>query len=419
MENLESWLEIAEENDFSLYNIPFGVYRRGRGTGKIATRIGDYIVDLSNMMEAGFFDELPINDYSVFYEEVLNPFIELGKTATNAVRKKIIQVFQKDNPILRDQANLKEEILILASKVEMLMPVKVGDYTDFYSSEFHARNVGAMFRGVENALLPNWKHMPIAYHGRASSILVSQSPVIRPKGQFKIPDSDVPIFGFTKKLDFEVELAFITGKATKNGESVPVDRAEEYIFGFVLFNDWSARDIQSWEYVPLGPFLGKNFISTISPWVVTLEALTTYMVEGPPQEPPVLSYLRADTKKNLDIDLKITIQPEGAEEVVLCNTNSKYLYWNMCQQLAHHTVNGCNINVGDVYASGTISGPEMGSFGSMLEITQNGKVPFKLGEGANRAFLEDGDTVKLSGFAIKKGNRVGFGEVKNKIFRSL
>lgn len=416
MENLQSWIEIGEENDFSLYNIPFGIYKRGRGAGRIASRVGDWIIDLSNMQEAGYFDDLPIEDLSVFYEDVLNPFIGLGKEATNAVRTRIIELFKKENGALRDNTDHKDVILVPAEKVEMQMPVRVGDYTDFYSSEYHARNVGTMFRGAENALLPNWKYMPIAYHGRSSSISVSGTQIFRPKGQYKLPDAEAPVFGFTQKLDFELELAFITGKATSHGESVTVEAAEEYIFGFVLFNDWSARDIQAWEYAPLGPFLGKNFASTISPWVITLEALEPFKVKGPVQDPAPLEYLRSSNPSNFDVNLSVKLQnKEGAEEE-LCKTNSKHLYWNVSQQLAHHTINGCNINIGDIYASGTISGPDEGSLGSMLEITKNGKVPLMLPGGQKRSFLEDGDTIIMTGFGGEKGRRVGFGMLINEIF---
>lgn len=417
MENLKSWIEIGEESDFSLYNIPFGIYKTGGGTGRMASRVGDWIIDLNNMQEAGYFDDLPIDDPSVFYEDVLNPFIGLGKVATNTVRDKIIDLFTKENGALRDNQDHKDLILVPAEKVEMQMPVKVGDYTDFYSSEHHARNVGTMFRGAENALLPNWKYMPIAYHGRSSSISVSGSTIFRPRGQCKLPDAEVPNFGFTQKLDFELELAFITGKATKLGEAIAVDVAEEYIFGFVLFNDWSARDIQAWEYVPLGPFLGKNFASTISPWIVTLEALEPFKVKGPEQEPKPLEYLKASHPGNFDVNLHVNILSREGSEAEICSTNAKYLYWAVAQQLAHHTVNGCNINIGDIYASGTISGPDKGSLGSMLEITKNGKVPLTLPDGQKRSFLEDGDTIIMTGFGGVKGKRVGFGKLKNVITR--
>jgi fumarylacetoacetase len=272
-----------------------------------------------------------------------------------------------------------------------------------------------MFRDPENALLPNWKHLPVGYHGRASSIVVSGTPIHRPKGQFKDPDMESPVFGPSRRLDFELELAFITGKSTKLGDSVEVGEAEEYIFGFVLFNDWSARDIQAWEYVPLGPFLGKNFGSSISPWVVTLEALEPFRVAGPVQEPEVLDYLKSKGNHNFDIQLEVMIQPDGKKASKVCTSNFKYMYWNIAQQLAHHTVNGCNINVGDMMASGTISGSAEDSFGSMLELSWKGTKPVKLEDGDERRFIEDGDTVIMKGFSEKEGIRVGFGEVASQI----
>lgn len=412
---MDSWVQIPENSDFTLANIPFGIFKHGRGAGRMGSRIGDFVIDLSILQENGFFDDIVILDPSVFYEEVLNPFIDLGKTTTNAVRDKITALLSRDNKELSDNASIKNQVLIPATRVQMMMPVKIGDYTDFYSSEYHASNVGKMFRGAENALLPNWKHMPVGYHGRASSIFLSGEPVIRPKGQYKLPNAEKPVFGPTQKLDFELELAFITGKLTKSGESISVERAEDYIFGFVLFNDWSARDIQAWEYVPLGPFLGKNFASTISPWIVTLEALAPFRVSGPNQNPAVLEYLQSRGDRNLDIELTVDLKTEKGVEQRICQTNSRYLYWDISQQLAHQTVNGCNINVGDVYASGTISGPMEGEYGSLLEISLNGKQPVTLADGSQRSFLEDGDTIILNGHAGSGNNRVGFGILENKV----
>jgi len=306
--------------------------------------------------------------------------------------------------------------MVNRKEAEMLLPVKIGDYTDFYSSMEHATNVGKMFRDPENALLPNWKHLPVGYHGRASSIIPSGVNIHRPKGQFKDPDMESPSFGPSRRMDFELELAFITGKSTKLGDSVSTDDAEDYIFGFVLFNDWSARDIQAWEYVPLGPFLGKSFASSISPWVVTMEALDQFRLEGPTQDPEVLPYLKCETPHSFDINLEAYIQPEGVKQASrVCRSNFKYMYWNIAQQLAHHTVNGCNINVGDMMASGTISGPTEDSFGSMLELSWKGSKPIKLDTGEERKFIEDGDTVILKGYSEKEGVRVGFGEVRSKL----
>jgi len=301
----------------------------------------------------------------------------------------------------------------------MQMPIRVSNYTDFYSSEEHATNVGSMFRDPKNALLPNWKHLPVGYHGRASSIVVSGTSLHRPKGQVKLPDSELPVFCPSKKLDFELEVAFVTCGDTKLGQPIRLADAEKYIAGFVLFNDWSARDIQQWEYVPLGPFLGKNFGSTISPWIVTLDALEPFRAAGPQQFPHVLPYLAYEGDKNFDIQLEVSLQPEKSEEAVVCRSNFKYMYWNVNQQLAHHTVNGCNIQVGDIYASGTISGPSPGSYGSLLELTWNGQKSLRMPDGQERKFIEDNDTVIIRGHAEKDGVRIGFGECKGKILPAL
>jgi fumarylacetoacetase len=340
--------------------------------------------------------------------------ISLGKTQTKKIRERVQNLLLEGNAELRDHS-ARGKVMVTRKEAEMLLPVKIGDYTDFYSSMEHAANVGSMFRDPENALLPNWKHLPVAYHGRASSIVVSGTPIHRPKGQSKAVDIELPTFGPSKKLDFELEVAFITGRQTRLGDCVSTADAEEYIFGFVLFNDWSARDIQAWEYAPLGPFLGKNFGSSISPWVVTLEALEPFRTQSPVQEPAVLPYLRCERDHNFDINLEVEIQPEGKKASKVCTSNFKHLYWNVAQQLAHHTVNGCNINVGDMMASGTISGPTSDSFGSMIELSWNGSQPVSLGEDEKRNFLEDGDTVIMKGFAEKEGIRVGFGEVVGQV----
>jgi fumarylacetoacetase len=292
----------------------------------------------------------------------------------------------------------------------MLLPVRVGDTTDFYSSEQHARNLGTIFRDAENALNPNWKHLPVAYHGRSSSIVISGTPIHRPKGQTKPDSSSSPEFGPSKQLDYELEVAFITGKSTRLGESVTTAQAEDHIFGFVLFNDLSARDIQRWEYTPLGPFLGKNFGSVVSPWIITLEALEPFRISGPIQQPTLLPYLSFTGNHHFDVIIEVYLQVSGQKEVRLCSTNYKNIYWNIVQQLAHQTVNGCNINTGDIYSSGTISGMEPGSYGSMIELTRNGTRPVKLPDGSERRFLEDNDTVILRGYAEKNGMRIGFGE---------
>ncbi len=406
----KSWIEVPENNDFPLENIPFGVIKKGNNTPNIATRIGNTTINLSVLAKHGYFDNLMINDFAPFHEPVLNNFIAIGKDKTNKVRHRIMELFSIDNAKLQHDKKTIEKALFDISEVEVLLPIKIGDYTDFYSSIEHATNVGKMFRNPKNALLPNWRHIPVGYHGRSSSIVVSGTNIYRPKGQTKVNDEEYPRFGPTNQLDFELEMAFITGKNTQLGETVPVENAEEYIFGMVLFNDLSARDIQKWEYVPLGPFLSKNFGSVISPWIVTLEALQPFRVQGPTQTPQVLPYLKTNGKKNFDINLTVALQPENLKPVSICHSNFKYMYWNICQQLAHQTINGCNINVGDIYASGTISGHEPNSYGSMLELSWKGTKPIKLSDGNERKFIEDNDTIIMHAFCQNDKVRIGFGE---------
>jgi fumarylacetoacetase len=410
---LNTWVEVPKNSDFSIYNLPFGVFKNKKLSPRIGIAIGDKIVDLSVLDQEGFFATLFLPE-GIFLRDSLNDMISLGKTQTKKIRERVQNLLLEGNAELRDHS-ARGKVMVTRKEAEMLLPVKIGDYTDFYSSMEHAANVGSMFRDPENALLPNWKHLPVAYHGRASSIVVSGTPIHRPKGQSKAVDIELPTFGPSKKLDFELEVAFITGRQTRLGDCVSTADAEEYIFGFVLFNDWSARDIQAWEYAPLGPFLGKNFGSSISPWVVTLEALEPFRTQSPVQEPAVLPYLRCERDHNFDINLEVEIQPEGKKASKVCTSNFKHLYWNVAQQLAHHTVNGCNINVGDMMASGTISGPTPDSFGSMIELSWNGSQPVSLGEDEKRNFLEDGDTVIMKGFAEKEGIRVGFGEVVGQV----
>jgi fumarylacetoacetase len=406
---MNSWIDIKPDSDFSLHNIPFGVGIIPGSGPRICTRIGDKVVDLSIMANLGHFDRDIYKD-SEFTAQTLNGFISKGREAANAVRLSIQNCFLDSNYSQSEAEFFQQHTLYDASEIQMLMPVQIGDYTDFYSSIEHATNVGIMFRDPANALLPNWKHIPVGYHGRASSIVVSCTEVYRPKGQTKPADSSLPIFGPTKQLDFELETAFIVGKENTLGESVTTDEAENNIFGMVLFNDLSARDIQSWEYVPLGPFLSKNFASVISPWVVMMDALEPFRCAGPVQEPEVLPYLKFTGKRNFDINLEVLIKPHDCDEVSVCKSNFKYMYWNMSQQLAHHTVNGCNMRVGDLCGSGTISGPEPGSYGSMLELTWKGTKPFIMPDGTERKFINDYDTIIMRGYAEKDGKRVGFGE---------
>ena len=411
---LKSWVTVPKNSDFSIYNLPFGIFQTKRISPRAGIAIGDKIVDLAVLHEEGFFSEMTQIPHGIFLKDTLNEFIALGKATTKRVREKVQELLKEENGALRDHQS-RGKSMVSRTEAQMLMPVKICDYTDFYSSLEHATNVGKMFRDPENALLPNWKHLPVGYHGRASSIVPSGTPIFRPKGQFKDLNMEVPEFGPSRRLDFELEMAFIIGKPTKMGDSVSTEDAEDYIFGMVLFNDWSARDIQAWEYVPLGPFLGKNFASSISPWIVTLEALEPFRVAGPKQEPEVLPYLQYKTDHAFDIKLEVLIQPEGLKATKVCTSNFKYMYWNIAQQLAHHTINGCNINVGDLMASGTISGPTEDSYGSMLELSWKGTKPVLLEEGGERKFIEDGDSVIMKGFAEKDGIRIGFGEVEGKV----
>ena len=410
---MKSFITYGADSDFSIHNIPFGVAYINDEYPCCVTRIGDTVIDLAFLYDAGYFDEFDIDD-NVFESLVLNPFIELGKKITVAVRDKIQKLLLEGSALETDEET-RQEAFIPIENVQMLLPVHVPNYTDFYSSIEHATNVGKMFRDPENALLPNWKHLPVGYLGRSSSIVVIKTPLRRPKGQTKPNDSDKPVFGPTKRLDFELEMAFITSTYTDLGDAISTDDAENHIFGMVLFNDWSARDMQKWEYVPLGPFLAKNFGSSVSPWVVTLEALDPFRIAGPVQEPEVLDYLKYEGDKNFDINLEVYLTPENGEISRICQSNYKYMYWNMAQQLAHHTVNGCNIEVGDMYASGTISGKDENSYGSMLELTWSGQNPLKLENGEERKFIEDNDTVIMRGWAQKGDIRVGFGEVETLI----
>ena len=412
---MKSWINIPKDSDFTIYNLPFGVFSTSEKSKRVGVAIGNNIIDLLVCNRVNIFEGLTIDD-SIFENDYLNEFINLGKNKTNRIRE-IIQ-----NELCNDQSVLKSnnDVILLKKTAKMHIPVKIGDYTDFYSSIEHASNIGSMFRDASNPLLPNWKHLPVGYHGRASSIIVSGVDVRRPKGQIKPIDSEIPVFSSSKRLDFELEMGYIIGKNSSLGSSVSTNEAEDYIFGKVLFNDWSARDIQKWEYVPLGPFLGKSFASSISPWVVTLEALEPFKVKGPIQKPGVLDYLKFSGLKNYDINLSVSIIPDESNvESQICKSNFKYMYWNMSQQIAHHTVNGCNLNIGDIMASGTISGKSKNSFGSMLELSWGGKNKIKLDDGLTRTFIEDYDSIVMRGYCEKNDIRVGFGEVRSKLLPSF
>jgi fumarylacetoacetase len=411
---MNCWINIDKDSDFSIHNLPFGIFSVDNSEKKIGIAIGDLIIDLSQLSALGLFKTIDF-DYQVLKSNYLNDFISLGKEITVELRDLIQKELSNEKSILKN--NL--QVFINKKDAKMHLPVKVGDYTDFYSSMEHARNIGSMFRDPKNALLPNWKHLPVGYHGRASSIIVSGHDIHRPKGQVILPQSSEPVFDQSNRVDFELEMGFIIGKKTKLGESISTEKAEEFIFGKVLFNDWSARDIQKWEYIPLGPFLAKSFASSISPWVVTMEALEPFKIQGPKQEPKVLPYLSFSGNKNYDINLEVIIRPENSVETVVSRTNFKYMYWNMFQQLAHHTVNGCNVNIGDMMASGTISGKNTNSYGSMLELSWAGTKPVILKDGSSRKFIQDNDTVIMRGYCQKGDMRVGFGEVRTKLLKVL
>jgi fumarylacetoacetase len=405
---MSTWISVSPNSDFSIYNLPYGVFERDdKPTPGVA--IGDSIIDLNAAAKVGLFNHIEFDNF-VFESDVLNDFIECGKEAWSEVRATLIKELTTKGTLFE----FREKVIVDRISAKMLMPIRIGDYTDFYSSIEHATNVGKMFR-PDNPLLPNWKHIPVGYHGRASSVVISGTNLKRPSGQTLPPGAESPVFGKSKRVDIELEMGFVIGKATQLGDTIDIEHAEDHIFGKVIFNDWSARDIQKWEYVPLGPFLGKNFGSTISPWIVTMEALEPFRCESIEQDPEVLPYLQYTGNKNFDINLEVGLTPEGDEETTICESNFKYMYWNMAQQLTHHTVNGCNVNVGDVMASGTISGREKGSYGSMLELSWGGKETITLENGKTRTFLEDNDTITIRAWCEKDGKRVGFGECVGKI----
>jgi fumarylacetoacetase len=412
--NLKSWVSVPENSDFPIQNLPFGIIGNHILSKRVSVRIGDYALDLKVLAELGYLKETGF-DSSDFDAPFLNPMMKKGKLAVRKLRNRISELLLDSSTSLQNNPSQIEQVLHLISTVEVSMPVEIGDYTDFYSSKEHATNVGMMFRDPSNALLPNWLWIPVAYHGRASSIVLSGQDIHRPKGQIKQSAEEDPIFTPSRQVDFELEMAFITFDGKPLGDSISTEEADSYIFGLCLLNDWSARDIQAWEYVPLGPFLGKNFASSISAWIVTLDALEPFSVESPEQNPKVLPYLEFDGKKAYDIQLQVGILTNNKDETVVCNSNFKYMYWNMAQQLAHHTSNGCNIRCGDLLGSGTISGKSEDSFGSMLELTWRGTKPLKVKDGSERKFINDGDSVVMRGHSELNGVRIGFGELKSKL----
>lgn len=410
---MKSFIDIKKESDFTFDNIPFGVFENPRTKNPhICSAIGEYVLDLKNLEESGLinFGE------KLFGSPVLNDFMSSGNKTRIKTRNRIRDLLSENNSELQGNEEIRKNVFFRQKEIKLLMPVNIGDYTDFYSSREHATNVGIMFRGKDNALMPNWLHLPVAYHGRASSVIVSDTPVKRPYGQIKPDDNKPPIYSRSRQLDIELEMGFFISKGNIIGNSVNISDAANHIFGFTLVNDWSARDIQKWEYVPLGPFLGKNFATSISPWIITPEALEPFRTEGPVQSPEPLDYLKTKGNPTYDINLDVYLKTQKMNEPeLIAKSNFKYLYWNVYQQLAHHTVNGCNMRTGDLLASGTISGPGKFSFGSLLELTWKGTEPIKLKNGEERKFIEDYDIVIIKGYCEKGELRIGFGEVSGQI----
>ncbi|QXW25153.1 fumarylacetoacetase [Acinetobacter johnsonii] len=413
---LNSFIDVAQNSDFPIQNLPYGIFSQTQdGVRRAGTAIGEWVLDLAALEANGYLKIQAGETY--FAQSTLNKFIESGKANWSKIRAELQELLSADNAELRDNSALREQVFFKQADVTLHLPVHVPGYTDFYSSKEHATNVGCMFRDPKNALLPNWSELPVGYNGRASSVIVSGTDIVRPSGQIKLPNADRPQFSACRKLDFELETGFIVGKANNLGEPIAIENAWDHIFGMVLFNDWSARDLQQWEYVPLGPFNAKTFASSISPWIVTLEALEPFKTHSPVQEPQPLAYLREDHSSNsYDINLSVEIQANGADQAdVISETNFKYMYWSMAQQLTHHTIAGCNVQVGDLMGSGTISGPTPNSYGSLLEITWNAAKPLTLSNGEERSFIQDGDTLIMKGFCEKGGLRIGFGEVTGKV----
>jgi fumarylacetoacetase len=417
---LQSFIDVAPESHFPIQNLPFGVFSTpDRPTPRIGVRIGGFVLDLAAVEARAFFGP-QLQGKGMFARPSLNAFMALGRPAWLEARSVLTNLLRSENPTLRDDADFRQQALIPSARATMHLPAEIGDYTDFYASREHATNVGTMFRGAENALMPNWLHLPVGYHGRSSSVILSGQDIHRPCGQVLLPGKSEPAFAASRLLDFELEMGFFVGPGNDLGHPIPVGEAEKHIFGMVLLNDWSARDIQRWEYQPLGPFLAKNFATTISPWVVTLEALEAFRRPGPKQEPEPLPYLGSSGNWSYDITLEVRLQSGQMQEAqIISRSNLKYLYWGLTQQLAHHSATGCNMRPGDLLGTGTISGPDPSSYGSMLELTWRGEKPLQLASGESRKFLQDGDQVTLSGYAQGDGFRVGFGEATARILPAL
>ncbi|MCH9643239.1 MAG: fumarylacetoacetase [Gammaproteobacteria bacterium] len=413
--NITSYIDVAKDSDFPIQNLPFGIFKpTSNVAARVGVALGDFVIDLSVLAEEALIKNV---NQAVFKQSSLNSLFELGANVCRDVRRQLVALLKDDSNVRTDVREKVQHCLHQRSDVISCVPVKVGDYTDFYSSEQHAMNVGSMFRGKGNELMPNWKHMPIGYHGRSSSIITTDVPVKRPCGQIFDMQREMPVFGPSKRLDFELEMGFFTAKQNRQGTPISIKDAEGYIIGLVLVNDWSARDIQKWEYQPLGPFLAKSFATSISPWVVMTDALEPFRIASPKQDPSPMEYLQHVREDNsFDIHLDVSIQSEKMQTPeTICSTNFQYLYWSMAQQLAHHTIAGCNISVGDLMASGTISGPTREQFGSLLEISWGGKTPIKLTSGEERSFIENGDTIVMHGYCKAEHYRIGFGELKNQV----
>lgn len=411
---IKSWVDSANSSttDFPLNNLPLGVFSIGDDTPRCGCAIGDFVLDLVALENADLLDGL-----NGFDAPALNPFMEQGPTAWAKLRSRLTELLREgDDAALSSNEVLLNLSLVPMTDVTMHMPIKVAEYTDFYAGKNHAVNVGTMFRGAENALPPNWLHIPIGYNGRASTVVVSGTDVVRPNGQTKAPDAELPSFGPSQKLDFELEMGAIIGTPSEMGKPVSLAEAEEMIFGYVLLNDWSSRDIQAWEYQPLGPFQGKAFATSISPWVVMKAALEEFKVSPPNREKTLLPYLGEGSETLYDINLSVSLLAPGSDEPgLLSQTNFSEMYYSSAQQLTHHASSGCAMNVGDLLGSGTISGTEKTSYGSMLELSWGGKEPITLTNGDTRTFLQDGDVLTMGGYANGDGYRIGFGKCEGKI----
>lgn len=408
---LRSWVESAQGSLFPIQNLPIGIFSTEHKTPRAGIAIGDYILDLAVCFDKGFIKIEGVSE-NIFAQDSINSYLELGRTVWRSVRGQISNFLNAENA---SNASLASEVLVLQADAKMHLAMKIGDYTDFYSSLEHASNVGRIFRPNMEPLLPNWKHLPVGYHGRSNSIVISGTNFHRPNGQTMADGAEKPSFGPSKRMDIELEMAFVIGKSTKLGDMVKTHDAWEHVYGLALFNDWSARDLQKWEYVPLGPFLGKNFASSLAPWIVSIDALEPFRVDGPTQDPEVLPYLQFNGKQNFDIALDVYLTPKDGEASLISKSNHKYLYWNIPQQLAHHTVNGCPISAGDVYASGTISAPYPEGYGSMLELSWGGSKPIAISDGSTRTFLLDYDKITITGYCEGNNYKIGFGEVSGTV----